>query len=157
MLRRQVQVAETLTEVKGQIRLGPPKSKASRRTVTMPAFLVEELAQHFGQYLDPEGWVFSSPQGGPVRRTNFRRRFWLPAVQASVSEPLRFHDLRHSHAALLIAQGVHPKVLQDRLGHASIATTLDTYGHLMKGLDEAAADALDTSRRESPPGNTRRA
>ncbi|MDF1597099.1 MAG: tyrosine-type recombinase/integrase [Acidimicrobiia bacterium] len=155
MLRRQVQVVETLTEVKGQVRLGPPKSKASRRTVTMPAFLVEEFAQHLAQYRDPDDWVFSSPQGGPVRRTNFRRRFWLPAVRASVGEPLRFHDLRHSHAALLIAQGVHPKVLQDRLGHASITTTLDTYGHLMTGLDEAAADALDASRRESPTRNTR--
>jgi integrase len=70
----------------------------------------------------------------------------LPAVQASVGEPLRFHDLRHTHAALLIAQGVHPKVVQDRLGHASITTTLDTYGHLMTGLDEAAAEALDIMR-----------
>jgi integrase len=146
MLRRQVRVVETLTEVKGQIGIGPPKSKASRRTVTMPAFLVDELAQHLAAYRDPEGWVFSSPQGGPVRRTNFRRRFWIPAIRASVGEPMRFHDLRHSHAALLVAQGVHPKVLQDRLGHASITTTLDTYGHLMTGLDEAAAELLQSSR-----------
>ena len=146
MLRRQLRVVHTLTEVKGLVRLGPPKSKASRRTVTMPAFLVEELAQNLAQYRDPDNWIFSSPQGGPVRRTNFRRRFWLPAVQASVGEPLRFHDLRHSHAAILIAAGVHPKVLQDRLGHASITTTLDTYGHLMKGLDEEAAQRLDEQR-----------
>ena len=146
MLRRQLRVVDNLTEVSGQIRLGPPKSKASRRTVTMPAFLVEELAQHLAQYRDPDGWVFSAPQGGLVRRTNFRRRFWLPAVRTWVGEPMRFHDLRHSHAALLIAEGVHPKVLQDRLGHASITTTLDTYGHLVSGLDEAAADALDAAR-----------
>ena len=152
MLRRQLRVVEALTEVKGQIRLGPPKSKASRRTVTMPTFLVDELAQHLARYHDPDGWVFSSPQGGPIRRTNFRRRFWIPAVRASVGEPLRLHDLRHSHAAMLIAQGVHPKVLEDRLGHASITTTLDTYGHLMSGLDEAAADALD-SIRQDPPGD----
>ncbi|HLA81454.1 MAG TPA: tyrosine-type recombinase/integrase [Thermoleophilia bacterium] len=157
MLRRQLRVVGALSEVKGQVRLGPPKSKASRRTVAMPDFLVEELARHLAQYGDPDGWAFSSPQGGPVRRTNFRRWFWLPAVQTSVGDPLRFHELRHSHAALLIAEGVHPKVLQDRLGHASITTTLDTYGHLMKGLDEAAADALDASRRESPAGSTLRA
>lgn len=84
--------------------------------------------QHLAQYRCPEGWVFSAPQGGPVRRTNFRRRFWLSAVQASVDEPLRFHDHRHTHVALLIAQGVHLKVLQDRLGYASITTTPDTYG-----------------------------
>lgn len=116
-------VVANLTEVSSHIRLGPPKSKASKRTVIMPEFLVEELAQHLAQYRDPDGWVFPASQGGPVRRTNFRRRFWLPAVRASVGGPLRFHDLRHTHAALLIAQGVHVKVLQDRLGHASITTT----------------------------------
>ena len=55
------------------------------------------------------------------------------------------HDLRHTHAALLIAQGEHPKVIQERLGHASIRTTLDTYGHLFSGLDEAAAERLDAT------------
>jgi len=151
MLRRQLRVVEALTEVKGHVRLGPPKSKASRRTVTMPAFLVEELARHLALYRDPDGWVFPAPHGGPVRRTNFRRRIWNPAVRASVGEPMRFHDLRHSHAALLVAEGVHPKVLQDRLGHASITTTLDTYGHLMTGLDEEAANQLNALR----PPNTR--
>jgi integrase len=62
---------------------------------------------------------------------------------ASVGKPCTFHDLRHTHAALLIALGEHPKVIQERLGHASIKTTLDTYGHLFEGLDEAAADRLD--------------
>jgi integrase len=83
--------------------------------------------------------------GGPVRRSNFRRRVWLPAVQASVGEPMRFHDLRYTHVAMLIAQGEHPKTIQARLGHRSISTTLDTYGHLFEGLDEAAADRLGTS------------
>ena len=87
--------------------------------------------------------------GGPIRRTNFRRRIWKPAVKALVGEPCTFHDLRHSHAAILIAQGEHPKVIQERLGHASIKTTLDTYGHLFDGLDEAAADRLDATWRAS--------
>ncbi len=85
--------------------------------------------------------------GGPIRRTNFRRRIWKPAVEASVGEPCTFHDLRHSHAAILIAQGEYPKVIQERLGHASIKTTLDTYGHLFDGLDEAAAERLDAAWR----------
>ena len=67
----------------------------------------------------------------------------MPAVRGSVGEPVRFHDLRLSHVAALIAQGEHPKVIQSRLGHASITTTLNTYGHLLEGLDEAAADRLD--------------
>lgn len=71
---------------------------------------------------------------------------------------MRFHDLRHTHAALLVAAGEHPKVIQQRLGHASISTTLDTYGHLMEGLDVAAADRLEAMRAavaESPAASTR--
>ena len=73
-------------------------------------------------------------------------RLPLPTVRASVSEPCTFHDLRHTHAALLIAQGEHPKVIQQHLGHASTKTTLDTYGHLFDGLDEVAARRLDATR-----------
>ncbi len=57
-------------------------------------------------------------------------------MDASVGRPMRIHDLRHTHAALLIAEGAHPKVIQTRLGHTSITTTLDTYGHIFPGLDE---------------------
>jgi integrase len=73
-------------------------------------------------------------------------------VRASVGEPVRFHDLRHTHAAILIAQGEHPKVIQHRLGHSSIKVTLDTYGHLFEGLDEAAAERLNIVFSRSPPG-----
>jgi site-specific recombinase XerD len=62
---------------------------------------------------------------------------------------MRFHDLRHSHVALLIAAGEHPKVIAQRVGHASIRTTLDNYGHLFDGLDEAAATRLDAMRSEA--------
>jgi integrase len=148
-LRRSVRVEESLSEVRGQFIFKPPKSEASRRTVSVPAFLVEELAQHLARFADSSGLLFSAPGGGPIRRTNFRRRIWEPAVESTVGKPCTFHDLRHSHAALLIAQGEHPKVIQERLGHASIKTTLDTYGHLFDGLDEAAADRLDATWRAS--------
>ncbi len=111
----------------------------------MPSFVVEELAQHLSVHADETGLIFSAPAGGPIRRTNFRRRIWLPAVKVSVGGPRTFHDLRRTHAALLIAQGEHPKVIQERLGHASIKTTLDTYGHLFEGLDEAATDRLEAT------------
>lgn len=94
--------------------------------------------------------MLNGSQGGPLRRSNFRRRVWLPAVAASVGEPCRFHDLRHSNAAILIAQGSHPKVIQERLGHSRIGVTLDTYGHLFEGLDEAAADTLDENYAHFP-------
>ncbi len=70
---------------------------------------------------------------------------WNPAVAATVGQPCTFHDLGHSHAALLIREGLHPKVIQERMGHSSIRTTLEPYGHLLPGLDEAAAAALDES------------
>ena len=74
-------------------------------------------------------YIFTSNDGLPLRRTNFRRRHWLPAVGNSVGEPCRFHDLRHTHFALLIAQGEHPKTIAARLGHTSVRTVLDVYGH----------------------------
>jgi integrase len=147
LLRRTIRVEETLNEVRGRIVVGPAKTKASRRLVSLPAFLAGELEDHLAAFPPSAGLVFTSDEGDPLRRNNFRRRAWPSAVRRSVGEPCRFHDLRHSHAALLIAGGVHPKVLQDRLGHASIRTTLDTYGHLFEGLDAAAAEALDTAWR----------
>ena len=109
----------------------------------MPRFLVEELAVHISEWSNGDGRVFSAPDGGPVSRTNWRRRFWLPALENSIGGHLRFHDLRQSHAAQLIAQGEHVKVIADRLGHANPMVTLTTYAHLFDGLDRDAADRLD--------------
>lgn len=144
-LRRTIRMTASLAEARGQFSFVDPKSEASRRAVRLPAFLVNVLTAHLTSCADDSGLVFSAPNGGPIRRSNFRRRFWLPTVAASVGQPCTFHDLRHSHAALLIAQGEHPKVIQEHLGHASIKTTLDTYGHLFESLDEAAADRLEAT------------
>lgn len=151
LLRRSLTVSEALSDVRGQVALAAPKTAAARRQVALPKFLSEELVRHLSQWPPgPDEFVFTAPEGGPLRRTNFRRRAWLPAVRASVGEPFRFHDLRHTHAAMLIAQGEHPKVIQLRLGHSSIQVTLDTYGHLFEGLDEAAADRLNAAFLRTP-------
>lgn len=147
---RRLTVAESLSEVAGVLSFKAPKTAASRRTVALPSSMADELAEHLSRYpAVSDGLVFTVPSGGPLRRTNFRRRVWLPAVAETVGEPMRFHDLRHTHAAWLVAHGSHPKTIQARLGHASISTTLNTYGHLMPGMDEAAADALDASMKHS--------
>lgn len=138
-----VRVDSTLTEVSGHVRFGPPKSRASRRTVAISRSMAETIAQHIEAFPDPDDLIFTSPRGGPLRVTNFRRRYWKPAVDSSVGQPCTFHDLRHTNVALLIAAGVQAKVIQERLGHGSIRVTLDTYGHLFEGLDSAAAEALD--------------
>jgi integrase len=80
---------------------------------------------------------------------NFRRRFWTPAVSSARLDPApTFHDLRHTSAALAIAEGAHPKAIQARMGHASITTTLNVYGHLFPSLDVELADRLDRVRDE---------
>jgi integrase len=99
-LRRTLRVEESLAEVRGQYLIKPPESEASRRTVSVPSFVVEELARHLAAHADDTGLIFSAPAGGPIRRTNFRRRIWLPAVRASVGDPCTFHDLRVRHEAL---------------------------------------------------------
>lgn len=147
--RGRLHVLRTVGEVKGKVIEGDPKTASSRRAVAIPRFVADALAAHLAKLrrlrpIGPNGWVFPAPAGGPLRRNAFRNRVWEPAIRAVGLEGVRFHDLRHTHAALLIAQGEHPKTIQSRLGHASISTTLDVYGHLFEGLDESAAAKLDT-------------
>lgn len=142
-LRRTIRIERTLSEVNGKLQIGEPKTRASARSVTLPEWLVKTLAQHLTDWPPPKnGLLFAAPEGGYLRRS-FRRRFWRPAVASSVGEPMRMHDLRHTHVALLIGEGVHPAIIASRLGHTSVKTVLDVYGHLYEGLDRDAADALD--------------
>ena len=153
-LRKTITVRRGLVEVAGKLHIEEPKTAASRRTVTLPSWLREELAFHLAGH--EQSHVFIAPGGGLLRRSNFRYRIWLPAVAAAGFDGLRFHDLRHSHVAWLIEAGEHPKVIQSRLGHTSITTTLDRYGHLMAGLDAAAAEALPSPVVPSPPSEVPR-
>lgn len=137
LLRRQLRVEE------------PLKTPAARRTVSFPAFLAEELAAHLVAHPGQSNLVFTSPEGAPLRLGLFRRRIWYPAIRSSVGEPMRPHDLRHTHVALLIAAGEDPYVISQRIGHASIRTTYDVYGHLFEGRDREAADALEAARARS--------
>lgn len=87
--------------------------------------------------------VFVGADGGPIDPDNFAHRDWRRALRRADLRRIRFHDLRHTYASLLIAQGAHPKYIQAQLGHASIQTTLDRYGHLMPEVHEAEARKLD--------------
>jgi len=143
-----VDVVESLSEVNGKLAFGPTKTYA-RRTVRLPRFLVEELTVYLGHAAnDADAFVFTAPAGGPLRHNLFYQRAFRPAVRrAGLADGLRFHDLRHTCAALLIAQGAHPKAMQERLGHSSITVTLDRYGHLFPSLDEALTEGLDGTYR----------
>ncbi|QYG93558.1 site-specific integrase [Iamia sp. SCSIO 61187] len=144
-------IAESVTEVQGHgLVFGQPKTY-ERRSVTLPPFLVDNLAVHLtGRPKHPEAFVFTSPQGEVINHKNFYRRCFKPAVRAAeLPERTRFHDLRHTCAALCIALGAHPKAIQERLGHSSITVTLDRYGHLFPKLDEALTARLDEMRRDA--------
>ena len=96
---------------------GAPKSW-QRRTIAIPPFLGDLLAAHLSHVPhDPDALVFADANGNFLRHSNFRQRVWIPALQAAgLPEDLRIHDMRHTCAALLIAQGAHPKAIQVHLG-----------------------------------------
>jgi len=130
--------------------LGPTKTHADR-TVRLPRFLREELAAYLADRpRDPNAFLFTAPRGGPLRHHNFYQRLFCPALpRAGLPEQIRFHDLRHTCAALLIAQGAHPKAIQAHLGHSSIQVTMDRYGHLFPDALEHLADRLDAVRTQA--------
>ena len=144
LLHGRVTVAEQVAEVNGQLIPGPPKTEAGRRTVTLPAVAAVALAEHLASFAEPgpEGLVFPAPQGGYLRRSNFRRRWWVPATRAVGVEGLRVHDLRHSAATMALAAGANTRELMERMGHTSPAVAL-RYQHVMAGRDQAIATALD--------------
>src|SRR5437867_5466590 len=118
-----------------------PKSRRSRRTIDLAPTLRAALAKFPSRFQG--GLVFCSPDGEPINPDTFAQRDWARALLRAEVRRLRFHDLRHTYASLLIAQGAHPKYIQTQLGHASIQTTLDRYGHLMPDAHAAEARKLD--------------
>ena len=130
--------------------LGPTKTHADR-TVRLPRFLREELAAYLADRpRDPNAFLFTAPRGGPLRHHNFYQRLFCPVLpRAGLPGQIRFHDLRHTSAALLIAQGAHPKAIQAHLGHSSIQVTMDRYGHLFPDALEHLADRLDAVRTQA--------
>lgn len=156
-LRRNVRVEQAIVEVRGKHHFGPPKSGAGR-VVSLPTFVVESISEHVRLWPPgKDGLIFTESTGEPVWRSNFRKRVWLPALRRSGIGKLRFHDLRHTSAAIAIDEGAHPKTIQMRLGHHSAAFTLDTYGGLFQGLDGELADRLDDRiRRRKRPGLDKR-
>ena len=84
-------------------------------------------------------WVFCNEAGNPIDKNNLVRRSYKPLLKRAEIPERRFHDLRHTHATLLLLQGEHPKVVQERLGHATISITLDTYSHVLPSMQKDAA------------------
>src|SRR5437870_5048829 len=114
--------------------------------LTIPRFLAEMLGEQLATYPSTNGYVFSSTQGAMLRHRNFYDRHFKPAVAAAgLPDVLRFHDLRHTCAALLIANGRHMEEVKEYLGHSTIRVTSDRYGHLFPKARQALAEGLDAT------------
>jgi integrase len=136
---------------KGMV-FGPTKNHLNR-SIAIPRFLTEILNAHMtssalSSGAGPDALIFPDVNGEPLRHHNFYRRQFKPAVLRALppeKHGLRFHDLRHTAASMLIAAGVHAKAIQERLGHSSITVTMDRYGHLMESAHKGLTDALEAA------------
>ena len=137
----------------GSIIIKEPKTSRSRRPVDLPPSLAILLRQYrvkreaeqiiVGKALTEDDFVFSHMDGTPLNPNTVSHTFSKMVARAGLPH-LRLHDLRHIHATMLLKLGTHPRIVQERLGHSSIATTLDIYSHTVPGLQKAAAERLDT-------------
>lgn len=155
-VRGRLEVAESLAEVNGILHWGPTKTHA-RRSVVLPGFLRAMVRDHLAERVDAglDALMFTGAKGGPMRGTNFRKGRWAPALRAAgLPDALRIHDLRHTCAALLIAENANPKLVQAHLGHSTIAVTFDRYGHLFPDDMDRIAEALDARRSRPAPEAT---
>jgi integrase len=148
----------------GGFTFGPPKSEAGHRIVEIPELITPELAAHVMTYARPgdEGLVFTSPGGGPLRHTNFRRRFWVPALAAAGLPAMHFHDLRHTGNMLAADAGANLRELMERMGQSTTRAAA-VYLHGGKERQHAIADEVSRQAAErlgragKKPSGTQRA
>ncbi|MBA2768636.1 MAG: site-specific integrase [Sporichthyaceae bacterium] len=142
LMRRRIEIAESMTEVNGVAVFGTPKTGRSR-SVPLPGSLVADLtAAMAGKAADD--FVFTMPKGGHLRLGNWRHRVFDPAVRRAGLDGLTPHDLRHTAASLAIASGANVMAVQRMLGHASAAMTLDVYAGLFEDDLDDLADRMDS-------------
>src|SRR5262249_10834061 len=139
-------------------RISTPKSGRSRR-VDLSAQLTEALKTHLVEqkretlrrgWKELPTWVFTNEVGNPLDPDNFANRVWPKLLAKAGLRKIRIHDLRHTYASLLIAQGENLAYVKDQMGHHSIRVTVDTYGHLAPGGNKAAVDRLDDATTRNP-------
>jgi integrase len=155
-------VQRSLEEINGKHRLKEAKSAKSCRRINLSRFTLDALHDHRSRMLvegRPAGPVFCDRDGGWLRKGNVMRRSFWPIIdrangnsredaKKTGTEPvllprIRFHDLRHTCATLLLLENINVKVVSERLGHASVQLTLDTYSHVLPTLQQKAAESMD--------------
>lgn len=156
LARAQIAIAESTEQTRTGTREKETKSGRAR-TVALPSLAVEELQRHrvrqaeellrLGIRPTPDTHVFAQADGTPVQPNSLTHEFVRILGQTQSLPRIRFHDLRHSHATHLLANGVHPKIAQERLGHSSVGITLDLYSHVLPGMQADAAARVDAALR----------
>jgi integrase len=155
-------VRQSLEETKAGLAFKEPKSKKARRTIALPELAIEGLRRHRaeqarGRLMLGPGWqdndlVCSQHDGRPLHPRSLTHAFVNLLRRRRDLARVRFHDLRHSHATLLLRKNVHPKIVSERLGHSTVGITLDVYSHVVPGMQEEAARKIDAALRSAIAG-----
>jgi integrase len=142
-----------LTTAKGGPAFSAPKTKASKRSVKLTQSAIDALRSHLRRQLEEidrvgslwreNGLIFASETGEPLDRRSVTNHRFKPLLKRGGLPQVRFHDLRHTCATLLLSKNVNPKIVSEMLGHATIAITLDTYSHVLPNMQSEAAKALE--------------
>ena len=150
--RGTLRVGRALVRERGSHKLGETKTRRGRRQVGLTPRTVQALKAHRKRQLEEKiklaglyedrGLVFTTRTGAPVKPENLIKRDFKPLLKRAGLPEIRFHDLRHTCATLLLGRGVHPKLVQELLGHATIAMTLDTYSHYLPSMGDQASGAM---------------
>lgn len=148
-----LQVQQTVSWHKVGWSFDEPKTRKSRRRIELARVTVESLRKHRARQLEERlrvgaAWqdhdlVFSNEVGGPLDGSNLLQRSFYPLLKRAQLPRIRFHDLRHTAATILLGRGVHPKIVSEMLGHSSVAITLDVYSHVIPTMQREAATAFD--------------
>jgi len=156
LVEGRITVNQSLEQTNNGLRFKSPKTERSRRQVPLPSVTLDLLKEHkkkqneerlrLGPIYQNNNLVFPRPDGSTMPPDSFSTNF-AAFIRRSGLKHIRFHDLRHSHATQLLLQGVHPKIVSERLGHSNISITLDTYSHVLPGMQEDAVLKIDTSLR----------
>lgn len=160
-----LQVRGTLQRTKGALTVTEPKTAHSRRRVALTGLAVEALRRHrvrqaqerllLGVPGQDHGLVFCRPDGRPLDGSGLLRTDFYPLLKRAGLPQVRFHDLRHSAATLLLSQGVHPKIVSELLGHTTIRVTMDIYSHVLPDMQREAVVAMERllTPKPAPPSD----
>jgi integrase len=158
LARAQISVVENAEQTKHAVRYKPPKTDKGRRPVALSATVVDELRAHrvsqaqellkLGIRLSDDTFVIAQADSSPYQPRSLTHAFKLFLAEHKLPR-IRLHDLRHTHATAMLSACVHPKIVQERLGHSTIAITLDLYSHVLEGMQENAVERVDAALQEA--------